>query len=35
VGRREVDAVFEVFYSALRGVLDGFVGKVLFNDVGV
>ena len=34
VDRREVDAVFDIFKTALRELLDGLVGDVLVNDNG-
>lgn len=34
VDRREVDAVFDIFKTALRQLLDALVGEFLYNDIG-
>ena len=34
VDRSEVDALLDIFYNAMTDLLDGLVGKLLFNDLG-
>ena len=34
VDRSEVDALLDIFYNAMTDLLNGLVGKLLFNDLG-